>query len=464
MTDLRSIVGLGRDSLRGITPGKIVGRKPRFEWIDPRTLFVEQAYQRDLTEASTTLIRKIVAGFSWARFKTPVCVRLKESGNILVCVDGQHTAIGAASHPDVITIPVMVVDASDVETRAAAFVGHNRDRIAVSQMSIYFAELASKGDAAQLIDRACKASGAKILTKSINLRNPQPAGSTIAVGTIRKVAREKGEEFLTRVLTLLTKVGRGPIKADEITAVALILDKDPECRLDGRLGAVVAAKATEQWNAMAAAKSAESNERLPLALASLWCREMDLRLDLPKGQPVRREPGLPRLRTAAVPKLTPRTAVPRAASTVPPQRAPQATPIPPKTVLRQPEQPVRQPEPPIRKAPPPPAPKEVQVAGEINRIVERNGVILDLLDRTLQHRQASTTLTDDGVRMVAMLARVMPAFLPTDRLASKVFGAHADAQIRLRGLVESLNPVLRTTKLEVREISKMGYMLADLGG
>lgn len=114
---------------------------------------------------------------------------------------------------------------------------------------------------------------------------------------------------------------------------------------------------------------------------------------------------------------------------------------------------------------PPPKPeqrKEVKVPGETERIVVRNGVTLDLLDRTVFHRGVTVTLSDDGLRLVAMLARVMPAFLPTDRLADKVFGVKADSHIWLKGLVGFLNPILQRARLEVRAIPKMGYMLADL--
>lgn len=35
---LRSIRPLGADSLRGVQPGDVVGRRPKFEWVDPAGL------------------------------------------------------------------------------------------------------------------------------------------------------------------------------------------------------------------------------------------------------------------------------------------------------------------------------------------------------------------------------------------------------------------------------------------
>jgi hypothetical protein len=43
---LRSIISLSPDSLRSVAPAEIVGRRPKFEWVDPRSLFVEEDYPR----------------------------------------------------------------------------------------------------------------------------------------------------------------------------------------------------------------------------------------------------------------------------------------------------------------------------------------------------------------------------------------------------------------------------------
>ena len=140
---LRSIRSLPRESLR-VVPAVVGKRLPKFENVDPKTLYVEDSYQRAIMERGTALIRKIIAEFSWSRFKPPICVRLADSGNILVCIDGQHTATATASHGGIEKIPVMIVDAADVPARAAAFVGHNKDRIALTTVMIHAAELAAE--------------------------------------------------------------------------------------------------------------------------------------------------------------------------------------------------------------------------------------------------------------------------------------------------------------------------------
>jgi hypothetical protein len=279
MDGLRSIRPLSRESLRGIEPAEVGKQLPKFEWVDPRTLYVEESYQRAFAQRGTNLVRRIVAGFSWARFKPPICVRTQESGSILVVIDGQHTAIAAASHGGVPKIPVMVVDADDVEARAAAFVGHNRDRIGLTQMVIYHAELASGDPIAMMMDRACRASGATILPGAISTTKTDVAvGATMAVGTIRALAKRHGEEMTAAVLSLLVKAKRAPIKANEVAAVATILTASSFGKVDHKLRIVVESKSADQWGAIAKTAAADTGESLPAALASAWCRELGLHL------------------------------------------------------------------------------------------------------------------------------------------------------------------------------------------
>jgi hypothetical protein len=97
--------------------------------------------------------------------------------------------------------------------------------------------------------------------------------------------------------------------------------------------------------------------------------------------------------------------------------------------------------------------------------VERNGIVLDLRTREVANRgQRARIHRDDGVKAVAALLRVMPALLDASRLASKAFGAAGqDGQIRLKGLVDNVNPVLARARLEIKTVPKIGYSLFDLG-
>lgn len=436
MSGLRPIVGLSRDSLRGLIPGRLSKGKPRFEWVDPRSLFVEADYQRDVGQKGVKLVRAIYAGFDWARFKPPVCIELEGSR---ICIDGQHTAIACASHPGIQAIPIMIVEAVGAAGRAAAFVGHNRDRVGLTPMAIYRAELAGGDDVARLIAQACGFAGVKVLDQSVNLRNPAAVGATIAVGTLRSVVKRYGVDLLARALKVLVAAKRGPVKAGEIAAAAMILAALPKkVGIDDELTRCVASKTAESWAAIAAVHASDSGEPLGSAIAAVWCRNLNVRLAaFRKGPPV-----------------------PLRATSPPAQKAPQVPAQPRPQAAPAPLPPKKPPEPSVQAAPP--APPTPPPNGER---IRRNGVVLDMLTGVVLNRgKRSIVLQPDARRLVAALLNVMPALLDFDRLAKKAFGAVTpDSRDLLRGLVDDVNSSLRLAQLEIRTVPKMGNTLFDLG-
>ena len=115
MDSLRPISPL---PISGVTPGPVSAALPVFKWVAPRALLVEEAYQRDLGDKSVRLIRKIVAGWDWTAMKPPICARRPDGA--LVVIDGQHTAMAAASHPEIKEIPVMIVEADTIVRRRSS--------------------------------------------------------------------------------------------------------------------------------------------------------------------------------------------------------------------------------------------------------------------------------------------------------------------------------------------------------
>jgi hypothetical protein len=201
--------------INGLSPSSIRVARPTFVDADPRKLIVETKYQRDLSGKSLNLIKRIIERFDWSKFNPPVCVECPDGYFV---IDGQHTAIGAASHPDLTTIPIMVVDAASVEARAASFVSHNRDRVAMTAAQVFYGEV-SAGDAeAMAIRSAVDASGAHIP------RNPVPKqyskiGQIVAIGRIQRFYRSHGAEKLTEVLSICTKGRCKPISGNIFEAV-----------------------------------------------------------------------------------------------------------------------------------------------------------------------------------------------------------------------------------------------------
>lgn len=140
----------------GLTPSTPSSSGPIFEWVNPADLLVNEAYQRDLAERSIKLIRRIVQGWDWTKFKPPVC-SLGDDG--MEVIDGQHTAIAAATHPGIDKIPVMIVETETVHDRAAAFIGQNMDRLGVTKMQLHKAAVAAGDEDALTIEQVCSRAG-----------------------------------------------------------------------------------------------------------------------------------------------------------------------------------------------------------------------------------------------------------------------------------------------------------------
>ena len=187
----------------------------------PTDLYVDEGYQRNLSRSSIKLISRIVQNWNWTHFKPPIVVKDEESNTFYV-LDGQHTAIAAASHPSIEKIPVMIVDAEQVADRAKAFIGHNRDRIAVTVTQIHHSSILAQDPEALEIEAICKDAGVTIL-RQIPQKGIFRPGETLALNSIRTLMRKLGGEKARAVLACLVRAGRAPIRADEMKAVAHML-------------------------------------------------------------------------------------------------------------------------------------------------------------------------------------------------------------------------------------------------
>lgn len=205
--------------LPDIDPALIGTEPPRFESMCPSDLLVDEHYQRSLSERSVRLIRKIVAEWDWRRFKPPVVAEVDGTFHL---IDGQHTAIAAASHPHITNIPVMVVQAAEMADRARAFIGQNRDRIGVTGMQLHQAALAAADEDAQTIEQVCQRAGVTLLRMPPANGIFQP-GETLAIATIRKLINLRGVVRARQTLEVLRDAKAAPISADLIKATSELL-------------------------------------------------------------------------------------------------------------------------------------------------------------------------------------------------------------------------------------------------
>jgi len=239
MSKLRRVKALGLYRDGEIKPID-AGKPPELRWVSPTDLYVDSEYQRDLRKRSILLIDRIVKGFVWRKLKPPIVVEVEDNGKVLLhCIDGQHTAIAAATRRDIEKIPVIVVEALSIEDRADSFVGHNRDRVVMSSLDIYKGLLKANDPDALDIHNVCERAG-------INLRQVQVHGRrlsgdcecvTVIGGLIKRWSPLKART----VLEALVKSGRTPISRVEISAVeAVMLVSRPDLTPDQMAGVIKA--------------------------------------------------------------------------------------------------------------------------------------------------------------------------------------------------------------------------------
>lgn len=259
-------------ALTGLKPAKPGQDAPELMWVNPLDLMVDATYQRDLSERSLRLIRRLVETFSWNRFKPPIVVRAE--GNALHIIDGQHTSIVCASLR-IQAIPVMVVAAEDTAERARAFVGHNRDRTPVSPIDMLAALQAAGDEDALDVANVCRRAGVRI--RHISPGCVIAEGDTAAVGVVRKLVKSRGVRAARKVLDVLVAAHRAPIAGIDILAAEAIFcgvaarrpDADPMClaraiEADGDAGVEAA-----RTSARRAGKAQYQ------VLADRWLRRMD---------------------------------------------------------------------------------------------------------------------------------------------------------------------------------------------
>ncbi|MGE0289286.1 MAG: hypothetical protein AB7I42_26575 [Bradyrhizobium sp.] len=211
---LRPVVPL---TLPNLEPAQIGEDMPELRAVDPRTLLIDESYQRGLSERSVRLIRRIVNTWGWTRFKPPV---VAETDKGLHVIDGQHTAIAAVTHGGLATIPVLVVKADTIAERAQAFIGHNVDRITVTPQHLHVAAVAAGDETALTIEQVCERAGVKLLRSPPSIYR---SGESIALSTIKSLVKRRTAQQARIILQILADAKCAPVTADQIKAVELLL-------------------------------------------------------------------------------------------------------------------------------------------------------------------------------------------------------------------------------------------------
>ena len=162
MTGIRHIYPINIDEL---DPNTIATGQPIFEDIAPETLYVDGAYQRGISEGGIRQNRLMEQNWDGTKFQPPVCSYSEdENGKTIIKVlDGQHTAIAAASHPGVKTIPCMIVEAAETKSQALAFIGQNTNRLSITKLQLHQAALVAGDEDALTVQQVCDRAGVRLV-------------------------------------------------------------------------------------------------------------------------------------------------------------------------------------------------------------------------------------------------------------------------------------------------------------
>lgn len=216
MTKLRTVSPIKE------TDGKKLKRNPiapppKIAWLALNQLVVDEEYQRALSANGMRLIRRLVETWDWNCFK-PLSVAAVGDGRYEI-VDGQHTALAAATHGSIETLPCLVLDAATLAQRSAAFVGINRDRLALTPYALFKARVSAEDPEAVAVQAAIDEAGA-LLFESINSVLDYQPGSLACVSSLLIVVRAIGQAKLTRVLKICIEGSLTPIPSSAIKGVA----------------------------------------------------------------------------------------------------------------------------------------------------------------------------------------------------------------------------------------------------
>ena len=253
-------------SMPDVTPAVISTKMPEMRLVSPGDLYVDEGYQRDLSERSIRLIRKIVEQWDWRAYKPPI---VADNGGWLEVIDGQHTAIAAVSHGGIDALRVMVVEATERSERAHAFVRHNRDRVIVTATQTHAALVEAGDEDALTIKNVCDRAGVKILKNPPQFARFKP-GETLAIAAIRSLVSRRHGRKSREVLEVCVAAGMAPVSAAAIKAVDLLLNGD-EYRGDIKADVIAAVLQANAGSIDNEAKRFAAERKVPVwrALASV---------------------------------------------------------------------------------------------------------------------------------------------------------------------------------------------------
>jgi hypothetical protein len=207
------------------------GPRPELRWLPVDRLSVDRlsvdhAYQRTIeSRASQRLIERIAANFSWAKFQAILAAPSASEWKIL---DGQHRTEGAR-RCGITEVPAVVIASAELAEQAAAFVGANRDRVAVNKYALYHARLVAGDAEALAVAELAAAVGVAIPRYPIPQDSIKP-GVTLALDAFARLPKKHGAAIARLAIGAVADAYRsepGGLRALFFDAAAQIIAERP---------------------------------------------------------------------------------------------------------------------------------------------------------------------------------------------------------------------------------------------
>ena len=221
--DLRAVEPV---DLLQIIPSSIQNDAPTTLMLRPTELWIDGRYQRDISRAGKKLILDIVENFSWHKFRAPVVTR-DEEGRYVV-IDGQHTAIGAASHPGIKKIPVSFIPMKDLREQALAFISHNTAKVNVPSIDLFFSKVTANDPTAVEVLEVLQKYGVS-LARYLPSQGHYEPNQTIATGRLTMLFDKYSRTKFEDIIRTIAEMNLRPISAT-------IWRPSPHCSMNRPLG------------------------------------------------------------------------------------------------------------------------------------------------------------------------------------------------------------------------------------
>lgn len=202
---------------------------PSFHWQKPSELYVDETYQRPLSQEKVWLI---ATTFTWGLYD-PLWIGDRRGRGTLYVVDGRHRLAAAIMlGPRLIErVPCQVRRTESVEEEARMFVELQEKRRTISSAQRFAAKLVFKDPIALDLQAIMSKHGFKVVSERFGGSAITAAQNEItAVGTLEKIYRAGGRNRVHAVLQIIREAWDGvppTTSAWMLRAISRMLEREP---------------------------------------------------------------------------------------------------------------------------------------------------------------------------------------------------------------------------------------------